>query len=323
MRPYDTNLFDIRDNYFLRAQQLLYLNSQNENKRKKPKKRTDFDENNETDMKRIQQLEEQSQSRTKRAISTTALIAISICNGCSIKLQHTKESKYALKILVGEELIWKEEDRIISVEEYIEKSKYFTQKMYCIIEKSKKNHLTTVEINYDMFDDFNTTFPFQYICDYNNNYDEESVRKKMRSKNKEAAFSNYLAWYLIQRGVVLSTKVSGLKLTQKAMHCFVWNYAILPDGKKILFDTEKDDLCSFVREINKILQRENILNLNINHLSEEQKQKYKTTFITTRKLSAFKKSDTLTEVIDCSIQTEVNSNGDEKQIPKHPFHNCN
>ena len=73
-------------------------------------------------------------------------------------------------------------------------------------------------------------------------------------RNKEAAFSNFLAYQLLQKGYKLHFSTTNMKFTQKVMHFFVWNGITTPNG---IYQSIKNDepLINVVNQINLYLSK--------------------------------------------------------------------
>lgn len=57
--------------------------------------------------------------------------------------------------------------------------------------------------------------------------------RKRKTKNKEAAFNNYLSYFLVKNGIDVSCQVVARKLTLRTLHFFIWKKYILPNGKVV------------------------------------------------------------------------------------------
>ncbi|KAL7721163.1 Uncharacterized protein QTN25_001599 [Entamoeba marina] len=64
----------------------------------------------------------------------------------------------------------------------------------------------------------------------------ENCLRKRKTKNKEAAFSNFLSYLLVRKGFKLTCQVMARKMTTRTLHFFVWKSYTLPNGKVVTSD---------------------------------------------------------------------------------------
>ncbi|KAL7716041.1 Uncharacterized protein QTN25_006366 [Entamoeba marina] len=182
----------------------------------------------------------QSQSRTKRAISNTGMILLSVYSGAKIRFIRSKESKYAMKVFAGEEVTW--DNGTKTSEDFYGISRKFEAEMNVLASNAKRSNTTHLYVNKKSLEEV-------YVAPVQ----QEEMTRKQKIRNKEAAFSNYLSRELITRGYTLITKIKGVKMTTKSMHCYSWLSAITPDGVSVDFYKILPKLKDVVQLIEKML----------------------------------------------------------------------
>ena len=180
-----------------------------------------------------------SDPRCKKALSNAMLIYFALDNKFEIQFLKTKRSLYAPKVLRG---ISVKSGTIMDYESSIyEVSSIFCLTMQKLVEDCRGRNELVVTVTKDKFNSF-----LKYI--------DDSVAKysnKIDGRTKEAAFTNFLAYKLLQLDYKLTTKTCSLK-RPKEMHFFIWE-AIKNETKELSLDDE-DILIPLIRSIEELLK---------------------------------------------------------------------
>ncbi|KAL7717171.1 Uncharacterized protein QTN25_005443 [Entamoeba marina] len=173
-----------------------------------------------------------STSRHKKALSTALLLLTSFRAGASIKFLKTKESHYAPKVLRGEEVFWPESHATVDTFPLL--SDAFCEEMKRLIASARDSQQPTLSISNLALTPYRT------------------APTRADSRSKEAAFSNYLAASLANRGYILNTKVSGMKASVIATPFHTWESIVEPSGK-VFGTASPEPLYSFINFVQNIL----------------------------------------------------------------------
>lgn len=157
-----------------------------------------------------------AESRTKKAISTASLIMFFVTERGSIRFSPSKESFYAEKVYVGDEA------RIDGVTytraDMITIGYYFDLAMHKLLDKAKISNQNDIVVNNKVLD---VKIPAGVRLG-------EDVNTKTRNKNREAGFSNFLAYTLVQKGYTLVTSLKKMKMSVKTIQFYLWGSVHIP-----------------------------------------------------------------------------------------------
>ncbi|EDR28477.1 hypothetical protein EDI_315810 [Entamoeba dispar SAW760] len=80
---------------------------------------------------------------------------------------------------------------------------------------------------------------------------EQSVKSSQinECRNREASFSNALAWLLIDRGYSLQLGITTIKESLKVIHFYVWDSIITPSGHEITIKEEENNLRELILKV--------------------------------------------------------------------------
>ncbi|ELP84549.1 hypothetical protein EIN_170840 [Entamoeba invadens IP1] len=180
------------------------------------------------------------QSRSKRAISTAMLIYHFLWEEGRITFKKSKQSTYALKVLIGKEAILK--DRVFSPDHMEFLSNTFCRKMNILIQKARKTKASQLSVNFNKLSS---------VKDEVRNNDNKPKTMITVCRNREAAFSNFLASVLIERGFTLNLTLITFKNSTSATHLYVWDSVISPHGNTFFPDQHEDTLVGLINQIQK------------------------------------------------------------------------
>ena len=126
-------------------------------------------------------------SRTKKALSTTALIMFATFEDFNIRFKQTKQSFYAEKVFIGTEI--SKGENVYKPSDFLNISQQFMDLMEKTIAESKHDGFYDIPVRKEMFE---SIVPLENV--------PEEANSKIKNKNREAAFSNFLAYLLMQLG---------------------------------------------------------------------------------------------------------------------------
>ncbi|KAL7720482.1 Uncharacterized protein QTN25_002249 [Entamoeba marina] len=169
-----------------------------------------------------------SASRTKKAISAASLIMFVIHENAKIKFTSTKQSYYAEKVFIGEEITF--DDHFYTKSDFIKIAYCFDLEMRRIISNAKERGKKEIVVTNSLIDINNQ--PYNIV---------EGSNSKIRNKNREAAFSNCLAYLLISRGYTLITPIKKMKMSSKTIQFYSWQTIISPNQVKFCI-SQNDEL---------------------------------------------------------------------------------
>ena len=209
-------------------------------------------------------------SRTKKAMSVARLIYFGLQEKMTIQFSKTRKSFYALKVLRGD--VIEIEDNRYDMDNFVEISQKFVMMMEAMLSDHKGDQMAPFVIDKD------TLLRYQLVVD------EKQVNQLKNtnvtdSRNKESAFSNTLAWILLQKGYKLHYRTYNKKQSIKVINFYVWDGITTPDG--VYYSIEDDTLSiTLVKLINEQLSNSVILrldhsflaNLDDNHQHQQNQQ---------------------------------------------------
>ncbi|ELP91404.1 hypothetical protein EIN_155010 [Entamoeba invadens IP1] len=188
-----------------------------------------------------------SESRTKKALSTASLILFSLNQDAKIKFNSTKESNYAEKVFIGEE--FKIEGKVYTRPDFLKTAYLFNNEMHNIIKEAKRKGVRDVTVNYNMLRSMqNSVIPEV----------KEDQNSKVRNKNREAAFSNFLAVFLLERGFTLVTSTKKMKMSSKTIQFYAWAKIIPPVGNSFSVNENKKVLADVLKGLKNFISVFNI-----------------------------------------------------------------
>ncbi|EDR29084.1 hypothetical protein EDI_346620 [Entamoeba dispar SAW760] len=183
-------------------------------------------------------------SRSRKALSNALLVYHILLEGATIQFFRSKISHYALKVLRGDSIII--DSKKYQLDDFIEMSQKFCSILKPIIDDYKKNnqkHIIIDKESIDLFTKENNS---------NSSMSFDTKLSKTDCRNRESAFSNFMAYILISRGYKLHLNTNNMKETCKVMHFFVWNAVTSPQN--VYFEiSEKSSLIKLISLIEKRL----------------------------------------------------------------------
>ncbi|KAL7718514.1 Uncharacterized protein QTN25_004147 [Entamoeba marina] len=159
--------------------------------------------------------------RHKKALSNAMLVHSALSMNTEITFFKSKRSLYAPKVLRGLGASWG--GPVDGQTKFMETSVLFCAKMQKIIENARHRNQNTLNVSIKTLNE---------ITEIDNTLSQSTINDSVDGRTKESAFTNYLAYNLIQRGAILTTKTSGLKRA-KDMHFYIWEKIVLNDGSKL------------------------------------------------------------------------------------------
>ena len=177
----------------------------------------------------------QREGRNKRAICNRELLLLSFVCGAEIVIDKTKKTSQAKKVFVGNTIIFNGE---YNISEILETAFYFECALRRLWKKAKANYESTMQLSADIVTPevelirANPELIKTLRDDFKIESSESAINSvgKRRTKNKEAAFSNFLAYKLILEGFVLTCQVSAQKITTKTLNFYTWKSYRAPNG---------------------------------------------------------------------------------------------
>ncbi|ELP93898.1 hypothetical protein EIN_178250 [Entamoeba invadens IP1] len=177
-------------------------------------------------------------SRCKKARSTAMLVYHFLFAGGAITFKGAKQSNYALKVLIGKEAVFQR--KVYSQQMIDEISTVFCRKMDSIIFEARNLKFNTIAINLTKLNRANQDTQMK----------EDAPQTLITiCRNREAAFSNFLAFILIERGFVLNMAMTTMKASISSMHLYVWDSIIDPLGNVFSPKTHGDMLGRLIDDI--------------------------------------------------------------------------
>ena len=160
-------------------------------------------------------------SRTKKALSTALLMYFALSEGMTIQFSKTRKSYYALKVLRGNSIV--DNDIKYDMDSFMEISHKFMLMMESMIKSNKITQFMNYIVNKE------TITPIDISV---NEIDQKQLTNinENDSRNKEAAFSNTLAWLLIQKNYQLHYRTYNKKQSVRVVNFYVWDGITTPDG---------------------------------------------------------------------------------------------
>ncbi|ELP84658.1 hypothetical protein EIN_173230 [Entamoeba invadens IP1] len=182
-----------------------------------------------------------SLSRSKKALSTSLVLFWVLKENAKIQFIKAKQSKYALKVLIGKTV--QIDQKTYSSNDFAQISMVFCEKMKLLIEREKSKKTRILTINRTVLESIRShkesvkdseAFDFNQIND---------------CRNREAAFSNFLSFVLVQRGYSLCLNLTTLKESSKVMHFYVWEKVVDPSGEALCIKQDEIVLRKMVENI--------------------------------------------------------------------------
>ena len=178
----------------------------------------------------------QREGRNKRAICNRELLLLALSCGAEIIIDKTKKTSRAKKVFVGNTIIF---DGEYHISEILENAYYFECAIRTLWKKAKTNYESSLQLSSDIVTSEmdNVRLHPEIIKAMGEDFKIESCEGainsvgKRRTKNKEAAFSNFLAYKLIMNGFTLTCQVSAQKITTKTLNFYIWKQFRTPTGR--------------------------------------------------------------------------------------------
>ncbi|EDR26529.1 hypothetical protein EDI_076790 [Entamoeba dispar SAW760] len=183
-------------------------------------------------------------SRSKKALSTALLVSLIVNEGGRMTFSKSKQSNYALKVLVGKKLVMKE-TKYDSVS-FSKFSQLLCLNLHGLVNDAKLRKERVVTVTKSMLKN--------EICDESYLPCDRLPSKSSQineCRNREASFSNALAWILLSKGYSLQLGINALKESLKVIHFYVWDSAITPSGRKIVIKEEEFFLKQLINHVQK------------------------------------------------------------------------
>ncbi|KAL7713106.1 hypothetical protein QTN25_009395 [Entamoeba marina] len=231
----------------------------------------------------------QRKIRNKKAECNSDLILLSMVVGVQHRFHKTKRSSYAKKVYVADDVYFK---HIFTQTQILELSVMFECVVRKLWQRARRQSAIDLVITKTLFgqvlnevgmkdfikskieilaDDtrimkcdslWNDT-PLTFVNKPNNSRTEEFLKKR-KMWNREASFSSFLSYILLQQGFSLTCQVSSQKATTKTLNFYLWKRYTFPSGKVV----NSFDLDSVSRKLRNHLKREFSEKLTIS-LSQE------------------------------------------------------
>ncbi|EDR23248.1 hypothetical protein EDI_323530 [Entamoeba dispar SAW760] len=214
----------------------------------------------------------QREGRNKRAICNRELLLLSFICGAEVTIDKTKKTSRAKKVFVGSSITF---DGKYSTNDILENAYFFECAVRTLWKKAKASYETTLTLTKEVVkaeielirqnpelikvlsDDFKVR---------SSEYAVNSVGKR-RTKNKEAAFSNFLAYKLLMNGFTLTCQVSAQKVTTKTLNFYTWKSYKAPNGVVIKKESVEVLTKALSKEIKQRLTKEATVKITPNILS--------------------------------------------------------
>ena len=197
-------------------------------------------------------------SRTRKALSTGMLLYHAIREGMTIQFSKTRKSFYAMKVLRGNSIL--HENQKYDMNLLMEISEKFMKMMETIIQTKKSFEPSNYIIDKETVEEYEMqqiALPKQQLMNINEN----------DTRNKEAAFSNTLAWLLIQRNYKLHYKTYNKKQSFRVINFYVWEGISSPNGNYYQVE-DNDFIAQLIDCINKQLDVINVLDVDKSFFSQ-------------------------------------------------------
>ena len=195
-------------------------------------------------------------SRSKKALSNALLVYYILLEGGIIEFCKSRKSNYALKVLRGKSVLLNEKKT--EMDDFIKISSVFAMQIRFIAEDSRMKNKNLAIVNFEMIENYNQHF--QPI-----DVPKQQNKKENNSRNKEAAFSNYLSFLLLQKGYTLHFSTNKMKPSFKVLQFIVWNGITTPDGNYYSVD-EHQHLLDLINDINEKLKSSKVAFIDKNIL---------------------------------------------------------
>lgn len=186
-----------------------------------------------------------TQSRTLKALSNALLIYHLLKEGFAIKFMRTRISNYALKVIRGIKIMIG--DKEADMDDFNFVSRRFTICMRFITDDCKMKNKQSCVVDKELIDHYWKSIDSIPSCAKQS---KRTIEKNCR--NREASFSNYMAYTLIQLGYKLKICVSKTKQSSKVLQFYTWKGLINAQGE--YYSSGDDDLLiNLVETVNRKL----------------------------------------------------------------------
>ena len=213
----------------------------------------------------------QREGRNKRAICNRELLLLSLSCGAEIVIDKTKKTSQAKKVFVGSTIFF---DGEYHINEILENAFYFECGIRVLWKKARMNYESTLQLSSEnVIKEMENIRQHPEIIetlkeDFKLENSESAINStgKRRTKNKEAAFSNFLAYKLILMGFSLTCQVSAQKITTKTLNYYIWKQYRSPNGKIVSKELLQPYIKSLSKEIKYQLNKESSVKISPNIL---------------------------------------------------------
>ncbi|KAL7721731.1 hypothetical protein QTN25_001379 [Entamoeba marina] len=219
----------------------------------------------------------QRKTRNKKAECNSHLIMLSVVVGVQHRFNKTKRSSYAKKVYVANDVYFK---HLYTQTKILELSVMFECVIRKLWQRARRQCSIDLVVTKKVFDQVLNESGMEeliqsklailtddsrvvecdslwsdspiYVVDKKNKNRTEEFLKKRKTKNREAAFANFLGYLLIQQGFSLTCQVSAQKATTKTLNFYLWKKYTFPDGRVV----STNELDSASRKLRNHLKRE-------------------------------------------------------------------
>lgn len=202
--------------------------------------------------------QQQREVRDKKAENNSEVILLTVNQGIELTFHKTKKSSYSKKLYISDEV--KYNDTIYKKEDILKKAIEFESVVRQLWIESKQKRLKDLTLTKEMYDEvyekeeiktyiekrIEIVTNDEKVIGCKNLWGDELIVKeihkpfdfktedflrKRKNKNREAAFSSFLSWILIQEHFTLICRINAQKTTTKTLNYYIWKLYQLPNGK--------------------------------------------------------------------------------------------
>ncbi|ELP87318.1 hypothetical protein EIN_095750 [Entamoeba invadens IP1] len=197
------------------------------------------------------------QSRCKKALSAAMLVHCFMNIGGRVTFSRAKQSNYALKVLIGKQVVIN--DVTYTQEDMCAAACTFANKMKALIREARSNKRKEIRVDKQCLKAINTELP--------NEIPKTPKSTITLCRNREAAFSNFIAYILVQHGFAFNITLTTIKESTSVMHFYVWD--AITDNNGITLSTldNTEPLINFIRNVTSLISHKKSI-LSINDISK-------------------------------------------------------
>lgn len=159
-----------------------------------------------------------SESRTRKALSIASLIWCAVQEDAIIRINSSKDSYYAEKVFVGSQVMV--DGTTYQKSDILTIGSFFDTSLHPVVDKVKSRKGSELVVDDRVI---GTYTPGHYKM-------QEDTNSKIRNKNQESSFSNFLAYILVKKGYILTTSTKKLKKSTKTIQFYNWIRIQKPSG---------------------------------------------------------------------------------------------